>query len=300
VVAVACVAAASVVRADAPAQPQPLQDAVALLPLDAEKRLEIYGQPVAAEIARALRAGGIEVVVVVAGMTVPERARLIVRGKIVAGKGDTVALSVQISDPRSGSVLDTQNSSAQPLTHIDRAAGELSGRVLDVVKKQLATQHEPVRPPERRDDRRAVDRPRQPQEPQPIDPALVFAIGGTRPDDPLRVALPDAIATWGRAHHFITRAGDAAVLAGAEFAITLDVREIVVDEGAVPRARARVRVRIARTEDGKVKDVFDRVVITDTIIGERGMATPALAARTAREVLAIATPHVRRVVPSWR
>ena len=41
---------------------------IAMLPLDGEKRLELFGQPVAAEIARALKAAGIDVVVVGASM----------------------------------------------------------------------------------------------------------------------------------------------------------------------------------------------------------------------------------------
>jgi hypothetical protein len=45
--------------------------------------------------------------------------------------------------------------------------------------------------------------------------------------------------------------------------------------------------------------VFDRVVVTDTVVGDKGVAQPELAARVAREVLAILRPHMRRRVPSW-
>src|SRR5262245_21708357 len=63
-------------------------ETIALLPLDADKRLEVYGQPVAAEIGRALKEAGIDVVVVGAKMDVPARAELIVDGTIKAAKGD--------------------------------------------------------------------------------------------------------------------------------------------------------------------------------------------------------------------
>src|SRR5678816_2950019 len=73
-------------------------DTVALLPLDGEKRLAIYGQPIASELGRALEADGISVVVVGAKMGVPENARLIVDGTIKGGKG-TVTLAIRIRDP---------------------------------------------------------------------------------------------------------------------------------------------------------------------------------------------------------
>jgi hypothetical protein len=63
----------------------------------------------------------------------------------------------------------------------------------------------------------------------------------------------------------------------------------------IPVATARVRVRIADAE----RVVFERVVVTDTVVGERGMAPAALAARVAAEVLAILRPHARRAVAAW-
>src|SRR5262245_27430172 len=92
-VVIACVVAvAAPVRADT----------VALLPLDGEARLEMYGQPVAAEIGRALKESGLDVVVVGAKMAVPESADLIVDGTIKADKkrkGETVTLAMRIRDP---------------------------------------------------------------------------------------------------------------------------------------------------------------------------------------------------------
>src|SRR5512138_3792161 len=83
-------------------------ETIAMLPLDGEQRLEIYGQPVAAEIARALRAAGIDVVVVGAKMAVPDHAQLIVDGTIKqAGKGKDITLSIRIRDPRDGTTLET-------------------------------------------------------------------------------------------------------------------------------------------------------------------------------------------------
>ena len=45
--------------------------------------------------------------------------------------------------------------------------------------------------------------------------------------------------------------------------------------------------------------MFDRVVVTDTVVGERKITEAELAARVAREVLAIVAPHLHRAVPAW-
>jgi hypothetical protein len=60
---------------------------------------------------------------------------------------------------------------------------------------------------------------------------------------------------------------------------------------------ARIRVRVQVTNASAV--VFDRVVATDTVVGERNLSVAEMAARVCREVLAILRPHVRRSVPSW-
>jgi hypothetical protein len=45
--------------------------------------------------------------------------------------------------------------------------------------------------------------------------------------------------------------------------------------------------------------LFDRVIATDTVVGDKGLPVAELAGRVAREVLAILRPHVRRTVASW-
>ena len=101
--------------------------AVALLPLDAEAKLEVYGQPVASEIAQALIAAQIDVVVVLPKMAVPEHAKLIVDGKIASAKGGAIELSIRVRDPKSGTVLQTLHASAPSLANIDLSGADLSG-----------------------------------------------------------------------------------------------------------------------------------------------------------------------------
>lgn len=295
----ALVAIAFAVAPRAAAAEPPAGDAVALLPLDADKGLEIYGQPVASEIARALGAGSVAVVVVGPKMAVPERARLIIDGTIALGKASAVTISLRIRNTQDGAVLANLAATAPGLARIDSAATELSARVLPIVRERLAAAHRADE-----DHGRIVA-----AHPAPAaDRAVLVAIAGGRgaPDaGPLAGALDAAVTSWTRAHHRqphrtapdkLTPAELAAQ--SAELAIGFWILDFAVDTaepGQVELARARVRVQV--TDRRAV--VFDRVVTTDTVVGDRGLPRPELAARVAREVLAILRPHLRRSVPSW-
>ena len=300
------------------AHAEPPSGSVALLPLDADQQLEIYGQAVASEIARALVAGGIKVVVVGPRMAVPEGARLVVDGTIKAGKGDAVTLAVRVRDPRDGTVVDTLVVTAPSHTSIDQAAEELSGRVLPSVRGRLATA-EPTH--EVHVDGRApcpagstaegrcgsVDKPHSARPAEVARPMLVAVFAPPGELEPLRAAFDGSVSTWAQRHHH-----DAKVLAPtalvpdtaskhvidekADFALIFELLAYTVEAGPVPTARARVRVRIA--DPGHI--VFDRTVVTDTVVGDRGQAAAQLAERVAREILAIVEPHLKRSVASWR
>ncbi len=292
-------------RGEARAQPA---SAIALLPLDADARLEIYGQPVASEIARALVAGGVDVVVVGPRMLVPDHAKLIVDGTIKSEK-TSVVLTIRVRNPSDGSVLHLVTSTAPTLANIDRAAAELSSRVLPFVRDKLlalAAQAAPAGPSRV---------PIAPAQPGPSAPRLatkpvLVAVGvgasAAATVEPLRAALVIAAPAWVLAHERPATVVDAAALArttatktvaesAADRALLFEVLEYRVTSGVVPLARARVRVRIA----GSSAIVFDRIVVTDTVVGDREMSAAALAERVAREVLAIARPHVRRQVVGW-
>lgn len=284
-----------------PAKPAPAQGAVALLPLDAGPRLEIYGQAVATEVARALTAGGVEVVVVGANMDVPASARLIIDGKVSTEKG-AVSLSMRVRDAADNAELDTLKADAPSLAQIDKAAAELSARVLPVVRAGLAAppRGRPGGGPVRQ---LPVGGPRAPR-------ALLVGIAGDGGAEPLREALAGAVERWARAARREPRVAPPRTLAGAgapkevaatnaERAIAFEIVDYVVrstkEARDVPLARARVRVRIS--DAGSV--LFDRVIATDTIVGERRMPPAELAARVADEVLAILRPHVRKAVSPW-
>ncbi len=290
--------------ADAPEPP----DTVALLPLDADAQLEIYGQPVASEIARALVAGKLDVVVVGAKMAVPVRTRLIVDGSIKS-RGDMVVLSIRIRNPIDGTVLETLVETATRLGNIDQAAAALSARVLPVVTGRITELHRGTTP--------RTTGPKIDVRPPPVpqqDPSLLVAISvghdASPQVEPLRLAFSDAVSTWTHASHRIAVPVDAATLAPklasetvrkrqVERGVMFEILSYVVSPGTtdkVPSARARVHVRIA--EPSGV--VFDRIVTTDSVVGDRAITPDGLAARVAREVLAILRPHMRKLEATWR
>jgi hypothetical protein len=284
------------------AEPAPVSYGVALLPLEADKGLEIYGQPVASEMARALAAGNVRVVVLGPRTAVPDHTGLIIDGTIALGKGSAVLISLRIRRA-DGGVLPSRRSlaaSAPGLAKIDSAAAELSAQLLPTVRELLA-----ALPRESEDHGRIVEaRP----VPAPDRPVLI-AVDDDRPGadrGPLRAALQAAAADWTRAHRRVARDADPARLtaglraAGSDLAIGFSILDWSLeqpDDRARPAmARARVRIQIV----GPRAVVFDRVVATDTVLGDPGGGPPELAARVAREVLAILGPHLRRSVPSWR
>jgi hypothetical protein len=281
-------------------EPAAGSEAVALLPLDTDRSLEIYGQPVANELARALVGGSVAVVVVGPKMAVPERARLIIDGTIALGKASAVTISIRIRNTLDGMILETLSATAPGLAKIDGAAAELAARVVPIVHDKLAALHRPAQPSD--------GHGHGPQAPAGDRVVLVAVADATRAPGaaPLAGALDAEVAGWLGAHHrrleklppgkLEPKLAPKAVAAGAaELAIGLWILDYQPEAGALPMARARVRVRIADASAVR----FDRVVVTDTVLGDKGSSAPELAARVAREVLAILRPHMRRHVSSW-
>jgi hypothetical protein len=287
-------ALASAVHAD-PSAPravprQGLPGVVALLPLDADAKLEIFGQPVASEVARALVAGGLDVVVVGPKMAVPDRARVIVDGTIVA-VGDGVKLVARIRDRETGKVLEAVPASADSLNSIDRAASELSSKVLPAVQHELAVLAAV-------DAAKPVESTTKPiatvAKAAPAPPIVLVALAPSK--SPLHDALAGALDAWTQRGNHTLQLGAADVkavaAAHAEIGIALDIEsyyaeDIAIAGGKAPSAYARVRLRVT---NGR-KQVIDRVIATDTVLGDRAR----LAELVAREVLWIAEPRLRKV-----
>lgn len=269
--------------------------AVALLPLDADARLELYGQPVASELARALTAGGVEVVVVGAKMEVPTRARLIIDGTITHGAGDGVALSVRVRDRASGTVLDKLDASAPSLTQIDRAAADLANHVVPTVKGRLAVLDQ--KPAGSGDAPAQSAAPAGAPHPATVQPQPEVALRVATAEDAARI--PDALA------HALTLALEDATHRqhfhdATSLAFELTGATYNVEAGTVPLATFRAHVKLTVTHGSEQSVVFDRGVVTDTVVGDKNIPPDSLAARTGRAVFDILDPNLRRTVTDWK
>jgi hypothetical protein len=161
---------------------------------------------------------------------------------------------------------------------------------------------------EHKDDPHADKHPVGPPPPPPLRPMLAAVVvdpGLGAAGEPLRTALAAALGPWAARRHHEAKPVDAAgaapkavAFANADLSIIYDVRAFDVerDTAGIPLAKAQVRVRIADAS----KVVFDRVVITDTIVGEKNLAADKLAERVAREVMQIVDPHVKRRISAWQ
>lgn len=279
-------------------------DAVALLPLDADARMAIYGQPVASEIARALASGGIDVVVVGPKMAMPERVKLVVDGRISASKGDVVTLSLRVRNPIDGTTLAATQSQVTGLENIDMGAAELSAKVLPIVREKL----EALRPKE--------VTPVVPKDPNlvvvPRDelrPLLVSVSTGSKSavQDALKTQFVAQLVPWAKRQRRAPKAVEAKLLRsreavktikaqGTDLGIALEIQGFSITDDTIPLGRARVHVVIADAAGV----LFDRVVVTDSVVGDKAISTDAMAGRTAREVLDILRPHLKRLVTAWR
>jgi hypothetical protein len=282
------------------------------LPLDAERSLEIYGQPVANQLARALTASAIQVVVVGARMAVPTQAQLIVDGTIAPDKGGAIKVTIRVRTALDGKMVDRLIETAPELAKLDGATTKLAARLSPIVRDALAALAEART--HAHDDARDLRGSAAPAT-APLasgEYGVRFAVvdEGHAPDNAALVtALDAAVADWMRGHHRQLERIDAGKLApavasqavhGDDFAIGFWVLAYTAEQlgdpsRPIPAGRARVRVRIA---DARAV-IFDRVVTTDTVLGELGAAPRVVADRVAREVLEILRPHMRHHVRAW-
>lgn len=286
------------------------EDRVALLPLDADKGLEIYGQPVASEVARAIRGAKLEIEVIGAKMAVPDSAKLIVDGTIrtSAVNKKSIVLTLRIRNPVDGVVRATVSSTAASIANIDKAAAEVSAQLMTALDKELAALHATEANPAPDTSPRVHPVSDQGTPAPALRPMLAVVSMTDISADPLRAALTSQLDAQLRRVFRTPQLVDPAKMtrafatrtvkdSGLDLGMILEISSYALEiEDNVPIARAHVRVRVTDA----VGIVFDRVIVTDSIVGEKLMALPQLAERVAREVFDIARPHLRRQVTAWR
>lgn len=304
------------VRVTPPAAAQPAPTArdgaaIALIPFTAEKRLRLYGTPVAAEITRALRAAGLDVTLVSDGQPVPPRARLVVDGRLVK-RGAGVVIEARIRDPERGVDVARPSAAAPALGEIDRAAATVAAELVAAIRDGLAAQDvatararaalvaSPVDAPgPRPPDAPGVAVDRRPLAVVVVAGPPIAGADGARVDIAPLVA-PAALELTARLGHRLLIAGapdggtiDVAAVRrhGAALVVTFELLGFTPGrQGDIPVARARARVTVYDA-GGDVR--YRRVVRTDTLIGSRGDRVDTMLRFVAAQVADVVTPRIR-------
>ena len=286
---------------------------VAILPFAGEGRMAIYGQPVAAQVAKVGRAAGLEIVLLGPGAEVPADARLVVDGRLVR-TGASIVVEARVRDPERGLDVARRSATAGSLAVVDRAADDVAAALVPAIRAGLVAQDEaraslaastrgtPDRPPERAAGR--ADR-REPLSPPAADrrPVVLIALTGALagPDGPQGIAplvAPSLVRLADRIGHRAAPLGEAglaapaASLAGGTAALAIVIAVLEVDargEAGIPQARARAR-----------DDVYDvngliyrRSIRTDTLVGSRGDRADTLVRSAVAQVVDVVAPRLR-------
>lgn len=275
---------------------------IAMLPLDARGSLAVYGQPVASEVARRLSAAGLEVVVVGVDMVVPRDAALVVEGSLTSvRKRVTVEMRLRTIDSRVA--LATVTSSRTSLASLDHAASEVADLLLPKVQSELSSRSAKMSATKEPALDVAVPVPSAP--PPPSDPVLPTALIAVQVAGDAAslatefhrhmIAAAAALATgkWQALEVTLPDISPGAMVGAIStsrdaLGIAFDVRELQVTRA--PVFVGMVRARVIVTFAAKV--LFDRVLITDSIVGGRKADLTSMLELMAREVVGILRPRL--------
>lgn len=284
---------------------------VAILPFVGDGRMAMYGQPVAAALAKVGRAAGLDIVLLPVGGEVPAGAHLVIDGRLVRS-GAKVVLEARVRDPERGLDVARRSATAPTLAVVDRAADELGAALVPLVSDGLAAQAAarlqaraalaaatpPVAPP-------TDVAPTGEVAPPPVDDArplallaLTGAVTGADGQGISPLVAPSLVRLAGRLGHRAAPLGEgglatpaqAVIAADAELAIV--IRVLAVDGSVargIPVARARAQV-----------DVYDRTglryrrtVRTDTLVGSRGDRADTLVRSAVAQIVDVVAPRLR-------
>ncbi|MBL8626734.1 MAG: hypothetical protein JNK64_35930 [Myxococcales bacterium] len=273
---------------------------IAVIPLQADRRLALYGAPVASELATALERAGFEVVLVSDVAVVPSRAWLVVDGRLVAA-GKAVTIELRIRDPERAVDVTRLAARASTLASIDAATRDLAADLTaalaaarpvappppdplphDPPPHDPGAPHDPIAP------RDPVAPPPPPPDPRPH---AQLVVRGKALHDGAGAPLDVAALTRPALARLADRLGYVVVDdPAAPLVITAELTRLVAGfEGDVPVGRGRARVIVSR--GGEV--VFDRLVRTDTVVGSRGDRVDTVVRLVAAQAADVVLPRVR-------
>ncbi len=263
------------------ARAEPAQT-VGVLPFVSETpALAIYEKPVANALTQALTGKVPGTVFMVRLDRPPRDLDRVVDGTLVR-KGRRVSLRARVRDIRQGMVLITAATEPRPLTEIDRLPAELAETLIPVLSEPVVEEQ--------------PEAPAQPSAP----PLVVFRTWGTK--------LPGHVP---RAEFFAQRFGHRMVIAEPGAA---ESRPALVAEMQKASARIALAVRfdayvfrpsgsiylgrgalVVALVDATGQALFERRVVTDTIVGRRGDGPDALLGMMTEQALDMVVPDVRKL-----
>ncbi|MBK7071611.1 MAG: hypothetical protein IPH44_04835 [Myxococcales bacterium] len=268
---------------------------IAVIPLQADRRLALYGAPVASELAGALERAGFEVVLVSDVAVVPTRAWLVVDGRLVA-TGKAVTIELRIRDPERAVDVTRLAARAPTLASIDAATRDLAADLTAAIAAARAAAappppHDPIDPVAPRDPIDPVAPIAPPPAPPDPRPHAQLVVRGKALHDGAGAPLDVAALTRPALTRLAARLGYVVVDdPAAPLVITAELTRLVAGfEGDVPVGRGRARVIVSRA--GAV--VFDRLVRTDTVVGSRGDRVDTVVRLVAAQAADVVLPRVR-------
>lgn len=270
--------------------------AIAVLPLtSSEKRLAMYGVPVARVLAGQLRQAGNTVETVTSSRSLPRRVAWVIDGRIVAASGGRVVLEARLRDPGRGSAFGQVASKPGRLTEIDELARQVAGDLAPLLVRARASAKSAktsTAPP-------PASAPAA-SAPLAVRPTIVI----TRDREPI---VTDALAA------LVERLGYRAVVsdlggiappdkvkgalgkASARYALLAEVRSVDYEWAAKDVLTARGTMRLVLV-DGAGKPLYNGVLDTDTLVGNRGDRHAALLGFVARQVMQMAAPRLKKAL----
>jgi hypothetical protein len=274
---------------------------IAVIPLQAERRLALYGAPVASELSASLRHAGFEVVLLSDGTEVPTRAWLVVDGRIL-NTGKAITIELRVRDPEHAVDVARLAAHAVTVNEIDGATKALAADLTRVIEAAQASRDHALTTPTPTLTPTTTLPPTTtltptttatPTPPPPIDPRprAVIIVHGKPLHRPSGEELAIVPLTTPAMNRLASRLGYRTDSIGARgLTITADLSWVAAGyEGEVPIGRGRVHVTVTR----ETAIVFDRVVRTDTVVGSRGDRVDTLVRLIAEQVADIVAPRIR-------
>ena len=272
---------------------------IGVLPLtSSEKRLAMYGAPVARVLAGHLRQAGNAVETVTGSGSLARRVAWVIDGRIVAASGGRVVLEARLRDPGRGKAFGQVASKPGRLTEIDELARQVASDLAPLLARARASSAAAA-------SARVDPPPTAGRTGSPVAPAARPAIVIVRDKEAI---VTDALAALVERLGYHPVVSDLRGIAaparvksalgaaeGARFALLAEVKSVDYEWAGKDVMTARGSMRLVLV-DVSGKSLYNAVLDTDTLVGSRGDRHAALLGFVARQVMEMAAPRLKKVL----